>query len=110
MFTLKIKASKCSHCGRSVVPPRNICPYCGPSAKSIELIDIPNQGVILSYTIHHMPPDEFKAPLLLALVKLHNDAVVLCTGNISDASKIKIDQSVYLDEDESGKLNLILSE
>jgi uncharacterized OB-fold protein len=92
------------------VPLRTICPYCGPGAKSIELINISNQGVILSYTIHHMPPDGFETPLLLALVKLENDAVVLCTGNISDANKIQIDQSVYLDKDESGKFKLIISE
>lgn len=106
---MKIKASKCNKCGKSVVPPRPICPYCGPSGKSIELIDISNQGVVLSYTIHHIPPDGFEAPLLLALVKLKNDSVVLCTGNISDANKIQIDQSVYLDKDESGKFKLIVS-
>jgi uncharacterized OB-fold protein len=105
---LRIRASKCSQCGKAVVPPRYICPYCGPSVTSIEMIDLSNQGIILSYTVHHMPPDGFESPLLLALVKLENDAVVLCTGDISDANKIQINQSVHLDKDESGKFKLIL--
>lgn len=103
-----ITASKCSQCGKAVVPPRSICPYCGPSAKPIELINLPNQGVVLSYTIHHMPPDGFEAPLLLALVKLEDDAVVLCTGNITDAHRIKINQTAFLESDELGKFKLFL--
>jgi uncharacterized OB-fold protein len=75
----------------------------------MEPLDLPNQGVILSYTIHHMPPEGFEAPLLLALVKLDYDAVVLCTGNFSDANRIKIDQDVFLHKDKLGKLKLSLN-
>ena len=54
----------------------------------MEMLDLSNHGVVLSYTIHHMPPEGFEVPLLLALVKLDENAVVLCTGNIADADRI----------------------
>jgi uncharacterized OB-fold protein len=76
----------------------------------MDLLDLSNQGIILSYTLHHIPPDGFEAPLLLALVKLENNAVVLCNGDISDASRIKIDQTVSLGIDELGRLKLSLNE
>jgi uncharacterized OB-fold protein len=107
---LKVKASKCGQCGKTIVPSRTICPYCGPSANCMEPVELQNKGTVLSYTIHQMPPEEFEAPLLLALVKLNDDAVVLCTGNISDVSRIKIDQDVFLGEDESGRFILSLNE
>ena len=106
---MKIDASKCSKCKRAVVPPRQNCPYCGPSADSVDLIDLPNKGVVLSYTVHHVPPDGFDTPLLLALVKLDYDAVVLCSGDIADASRISIDQDVSLLRDESGKYQFTLN-
>jgi uncharacterized OB-fold protein len=107
---LKIKASKCSQCGKAIVPPRSICPYCGPGANSMEHVELSNKGVVLSYTMHHMPPEGFEAPLLLALVKLDSDAVVLCKGNISDANRIKIDQNIILENDESGRFRLSINE
>lgn len=76
----------------------------------METVDLQNRGVVLSYTFHHMPSEEFEAPLFLALVKLDDDAVVLCTGNISENSEIKINQDVFLGKDEAGRLILSLSE
>lgn len=76
----------------------------------MDRIKLQNQGIVLSHTIHHMPPEGFESPLLLALVKLEYEAIVLCTGNTADANKIMIDQEVYLRIDESGKLHVTLNE
>ena len=76
----------------------------------MEMLDLSNHGVVLSYTIHHMPPEGFEVPLLLALVKLDENAVVLCTGNIADADRIRIDQDVFVEKDESGRFRLSLKE
>jgi uncharacterized OB-fold protein len=107
---LKIQASKCGQCGKVVVPPRLLCPYCGPGVKAMELVELSNKGVIQSFTVYHFPPEGFQSPVLLALVKLDNDASVLCTGPVSYADNIRINQDVFLEIDESGKFILSLNQ
>ncbi|TFF94990.1 hypothetical protein EU546_04130 [Candidatus Thorarchaeota archaeon] len=75
---MKILASKCLTCSRAVVPPREICPYCGKRSERMRDIELIPEGEVVSYTLLHMPPEGFEPPLLMALVRLEHDAVVLC--------------------------------
>ncbi|MFW9958974.1 MAG: Zn-ribbon domain-containing OB-fold protein [Candidatus Odinarchaeota archaeon] len=77
---MKIQASHCGQCKRTIVPPREVCPYCGKIAGRMSTSEIDNKGTILSHTTLQMPPDGFDTPLKMALVELDQGAVVLCLG------------------------------
>jgi uncharacterized OB-fold protein len=49
-----------------------------------------NKGQILSFTIAHMPPEGFDAPLVMALVELEQGAVILCLGHKEEESVLVI--------------------
>lgn len=64
-------------------------------------VDLPPQGTIESYTLLHMPPEGFDAPLLLALVKLEGGAAVLCVGDTNISSSIEVGTPVSVEVDKS---------
>ena len=66
--------SKCV-CGKSIAPPRNICPKCGSKMKNFE---ITNKGRVYSFTTLYSVPEGHCSPLHLVLVVLENNVKVLC--------------------------------
>ncbi len=106
---MTIKASKCSQCGRFVIPPREICPYCRSTGSDILTVQVSSRGIIDSYTVLHMPPEGFTPPLLLALVRLEVGASILCLGetDISDSVAIGTPVSVEADEEERFRFKTI---
>ncbi|TFF91384.1 hypothetical protein EU546_08705 [Candidatus Thorarchaeota archaeon] len=64
-------------------------------------VELPPRGTIESYTILHMPPDGFKAPLLLALVRLEGDAMILSLGDADASDDIEIGSRVSIETDQS---------
>ncbi|UCE11961.1 MAG: OB-fold domain-containing protein [Candidatus Thorarchaeota archaeon] len=99
---MSIDASLCGNCGRAVVPPRDLCPYCGPRVNNMTATKLEGRGEVLSHTMLHNPPEGFDAPLKIALVSLQHEAVVLCVSKSTDDDAIEIgDQvTVVLGEDE----------
>jgi uncharacterized OB-fold protein len=69
-----LKASKC-HCGKVSVPPRVRCPLCG---KPMEPTEVENKGLLLTYTIQHVAPEGYQAPIKVALVELEDGVKVFC--------------------------------
>lgn len=96
---MKIEASVCNECKRTVIPPRDICPYCGPGASSMILKSLSNAGIILSYTSLRSPPAGFDPPVLLALVELAEGGSVLCLGDREEIDGVEIGKKVQLSKD-----------
>ena len=71
----------------------------------MELMELPNRGVVQSYTILHMPPEGFEAPLSLALVELEHSALILCVASDQSKSPLKIGDPVEIELDSEGKFH-----
>lgn len=95
---MKIPASHCKRCSRTIVPPRDTCPYCGKSAETMIVQEIEGRGEVLSFTILQMPPEGFRPPLKMALVRLGQGAVVLCLAG-EDEDDLRIGAQVTIDQD-----------
>lgn len=101
---MSIEAAKCDKCQRVIVPPRDICPYCGVSAGKMTHTMLDNGGTILSYTVLQMPPEGFQPPVLLALVKLDDGATTLCLGDTTENGDVQIGARVRVYKDLTDRL------
>ncbi|TFG31941.1 hypothetical protein EU528_04865 [Candidatus Thorarchaeota archaeon] len=108
MSNIRIKASKCQECDKVIVPPRDLCPYCRHKSTGTNLIELRNEGEVLSFTELHKPPEGFNSPLKMALVKLEYDAVVLCLGAEDFNSQVEIGSLVNLTYDSEGRVRFSL--
>ncbi|HET8576711.1 MAG TPA: OB-fold domain-containing protein [Methylomirabilota bacterium] len=72
-----LAASRCTRCGRLVVPPVPLCP---DHPVAMEPASLPGVGEVVSFTTLHSPPEGFKAPLHIALVELEGGARLFCHG------------------------------
>ncbi len=100
---MEIEASKCQRCSAVIIPPREICPYCGPEFHDLEQIIVEPSGVIASYTSLQRPPDGFDPPVVLALVRLRSGAMVLCLGSKDVIDDTHIGRVVSIDRDVSDR-------
>lgn len=87
-----IPASRCSRCGRLVVPP---APFCPDHPVSMEPISIDGYGEVVSFTTLHSPPEGFRAPLHIALVALDGGARLFCHG--AGTQKIRVGSRVAVE-------------
>ncbi|MDF1537773.1 MAG: OB-fold domain-containing protein [Candidatus Thorarchaeota archaeon] len=99
VIEVNIEASVCNECNRTVIPPRDICPYCGPGLSPMTLKLLSNEGTILSYTSLHSPPEGFEPPVLLALVELAEGGSVLCLGRNEEMDEVAIGKTIVLSKD-----------
>ncbi|MHA1864832.1 MAG: Zn-ribbon domain-containing OB-fold protein [Candidatus Thorarchaeota archaeon] len=99
MSDIRIKASRCSECDKVIVPPRDLCPYCRHMSATTNIVELSNEGKVLSFTELHMPPDGFTPPMMMALVELEFGAVVLCLGEDDNDSVVEIGSQVELTVD-----------
>jgi len=83
-------------CNRVIVPPRDTCPFCGKSAGTMKLLELPPKGKIQSYTTLQMPPEGFQSPLLMALVELDHGALILCLASESNEQSMNIGDDVEI--------------
>ena len=109
MSDIRIKASKCPECDKVTVPPRNLCPYCRHELTGTSLIELENQGTVLSFTELQKPPEGFDSPLKLALVELEFGAAVLCLGAEDFDSTVEIGNRVKLSFDKENRLRFSLA-
>ncbi len=56
----KIFGTRCGRCGRTFFPPRAECPDC--LEESIEFVEIPTRGRLLSFTAIFVPPAHYGIP------------------------------------------------
>jgi len=107
MSDIRIKASKCPKCDKVIVPPRDLCPYCRHKSTETNIIELGNEGKVLSFTELHKPPEGFDPPLKMALVELEFGATVLCLGE--DDSDVEIGCKVMLSFDDEERLRFSLA-
>lgn len=83
----KIMGAKCKKCGTLLVPPKPMCTKC--FSKKLMWTELPKQGKLLTYTVIHVSPKQFKSltPYAVGIVKLKEDAQL--PGMIKD---IEMDQ------------------
>ena len=96
---LVILCSECEKCGKRIVPPRSICPYCRSNKSTT--IELGEEGILLSYTILQMPPEGFQPPVILGLVELDGPSI-LCIGEKETMDRLEIgaEVAVHLDSEE----------
>ncbi|MFW9961631.1 MAG: Zn-ribbon domain-containing OB-fold protein [Candidatus Thorarchaeota archaeon] len=105
---VKIQASHCDQCNRTIVPPRDVCPYCGKTQKGMTKLEIDRKGTVLSYTTLQMPPDGFDVPLKMALVELNQGAIILCLGHNDEDNEPSIGAKVEIVMDEEARFRFRL--
>ena len=98
-----ISGSICGTCSRVIVPPRDTCPYCGKKAGLMEQIKLASRGTVQSYTTLQKPPNGFKAPLSMALVKLEYGALILCLASEQTEEHVSIGDEVEIEIDSEGR-------
>ncbi len=89
-----LKGGRCKDCGFVTYPARKVCPKC--HSKNIEVIDLPREGKILTYTIVRTAPEGFGdfAPYPLAIVELENGARLMLQIVDTDFDKVQIGKKV----------------
>ncbi len=92
--------SKCSKCGRVMVPPRSRCGKC--FAKAEEFVDLPETGVLKNFTITPYKINEkriknVKRDTIIGLVKLDEADTAMALpiisanpGSLTDDVKVKV--------------------
>jgi len=93
----RLEAARCTSCGEIAYPPRLICAKCG--SRRFETIRLPDEGVIVSFTIIHVGPSQFagETPYAVGIVEL--DGGVRITAQIVDCDhdKLAVGQRVRLE-------------
>jgi len=91
----RLEAGKCG-CGYVAFPPRLICPECG--SRTFEPINLTPEGTILSWTIVHVPAEEFnaEAPLPIAIIETPEGARLTAQVVDGDPEAIEIGAKVKL--------------
>lgn len=89
-----LKGGKCKDCGYTMYPTRKVCPKC--HSENIEVIDLPREGTILTYTIVYSAPEGFGdfAPYAVAIVELTNGARLMLQIVDTDFEKIQIGKKI----------------
>jgi hypothetical protein len=92
----RLEAGKCEQCGYIAFPPRLICPECG--SKSFANIKLKPEGKILTYTIIHVPADQFatQAPFAIGIIETVDGARLTAQIVDCDPDEVKIGGKVQL--------------
>jgi uncharacterized OB-fold protein len=106
MSDIRITASKCPSCEKVIVPPRDLCPYCRHKTIDTNILELRNEGKVISFTELHKTPEGFDSPLKMALVELEFGATVLCLGE--NDSEVEIGSKVLLSFDDEERLRFRL--
>jgi len=79
----RLKGYRCRDCGRVFFPRASACVYCG--SRSLDEVDLPRRGRLLSYTIIYGPTDaaKFEAPVIVGLVDLGGTRVIAELTDVS---------------------------
>ena len=78
----KLVGEECTHCGRKIFPPRDVCPECQRPA--YEPYTFSGKGEVYSHTTVHSAPEGYQdgVPYAVALVKLEEGPLV--TAQLTD--------------------------
>jgi len=84
----RLEAGRCTGCGEVVFPTRQICPGC--RGVSFETFNLSREGVVITSTVIHVPPDEFamEAPYAMAVVETPEGARLMAQVVDCDPSSV----------------------
>ncbi len=93
----RLEAAKCAGCGHVSSRPRLVCPACR-GTQAHRRHPRPT-GKVLTFTVIHVPPAEFKgqAPYVLAVVELADGVRVTCQVADVDPAAVKTGMPVRLE-------------
>lgn len=93
---LRLEAGRCLKCGKIHYPPRLICDAC--QSREFETVTLSDHGTILTYTVIHTPPSQFKdqAPYAIAIIETDNGCKMTVQVADSDGSDLAIGKRVEL--------------
>ena len=102
------EANRCAACDLIFFPPRLICPECGN--QELEKAVLAENGRLLTYTIIHVPPSQFKdqAPYAMGIVelddgtKLTRQVVDYAFDSIQTGMRLKLEFRKLYDVGHSG--------
>ena len=100
---MELIASKCSRCEHVIIPPRDICPYCGPESPEQVQVSLEPRGEIVSFTALQRPPEGFDPPVVLALVQLDAGPTILSLGKKEELDQTRIGSRVMISRDASDR-------
>ncbi len=91
----RLRGYRCRECGRVFFPRASACFYCG--SRSLEEVDLPRRGRLLSYTVIYGATDtaKFEAPVIVGLIDLGSAKVI---AELTDVSSDELQRIV---EDET---------
>lgn len=97
----KLMGGKCKRCGKIHLPPRPLCDQC--LSKEFEWTGIPQKGKLLTYTIIHVAPPQFRemVPYAVGIVQLENGLKIPGMIINVEHEKIKIGMELTMQFDTS---------
>ncbi len=104
----RLEAGKCKKCDYIAFPPRLICPQC--QNREFETIKLKDEGIITSFTIIRVPPEQFsdQAPYAIGIVELNDGIKILAQivdcnfDDLAIGKKVKIEFRKIRREGEAG--------
>ena len=93
----RLEAAKCDGCGHVSFPARTVCPACRGTRHSPAVVS--PDGKVLTFTVIHVPPAEFKgqSPYVLAVVELAGGVRTTCQVADVDPAAVKTGMPVRLE-------------
>ncbi len=93
----RLESTRCGDCGRVSYPPRRICPEC--RSTDAETIELSHEGRVVTYTVVHVPPDDFlmEAPYALAVVETPEGARMMVQVVDCDPASVEAGMMVALE-------------
>ena len=92
----RLEAAKCDGCGHVSFPARTVCPACRGTKHTATTVT--PEGKVLTFTVIHVPPAEFKgqSPYVLAVVELARGVRTACPVADVDPAAVKTGLPVRL--------------
>ncbi len=85
----RLEAEKCEGCGKVFFPPRLVCSGCG--RRKFKAIQLSNKGMVATYTVIHVAPDQFasETPYVIGVIDLDGGGKI--TSQIVDCSPDEVE-------------------
>ena len=91
----RLEAAKNPSTGEIFYPPKRVHPSL--AGVEPETVTLPREGTIVTFTVIHVPPAGFDAPLVVALVELTNGVrLMVQVADIADSADVSIGMAVEL--------------
>jgi len=93
----KLMAVRCVRCRHVMVPPRSICPNCRNT--QVEWVELGPKGKLVTYTIVHVAPPQFKhmTPYAVGIVEMAEGVKVPSIIRTSRLESLKIGMQLEVD-------------